>query len=342
MKNLLSIAILVAVLGCKEQPGHIFTNDELNGIAYLQDPVLETGAVLAPKLDVYLYDGGITKNFLQKTAADEKAKFRFIFQPQQKDRILIVSEYRDSASLLYRASANAEGFKDSLILTPQYSKGLVKIRTTDANGAHYPGMDVYLFTNPDLAATARSGKPTGAIKAIKSNDKALALFHGLDPANYYVVGKKDSVTATLVDTVTVSPYPEYKSSSRGNQITPLSPLGIRLYEAPVLYTVTVKSNKDQPLAGTDVYLFSSLAQANSVKKEAMDFILKQKTGSSGRAEFRRLPTGNFYFAANGRIMGPDSLLIRSAIHVVPVSFPINTPLTDPQTRSLTLTINTDN
>ncbi|MCE7066661.1 hypothetical protein [Dyadobacter sp. CY326] len=341
MKKLYYLLLLVLTLACDDEKALVFENQELNGVTYLKDPMLETGAVLAPKLDVYLYDGDTTKNFLQKTTGDDKGKFRFIFQPRQKDRIRVVSEFRDSASLLYRASANADGFKDSLILRPQYNMGLIKVKTNDVNGAPLVGMNVYVFTNPSLAAAARTGTPIGAIRTMKSNERAIAFFHGLGQDNYYVVGKKDSVTATLVDTVVVSASPAYKSTAKGKDLTLQQPLEMRIYEAPVLYTVSVKSKNDQALAGIDVYIFSSLAQAKSVLAEATNFIMKQRTGSNGKAEFRRLPTGDFYLAANGKFMGPDSLIVKYAIHPNPISFPIKTPSTDTKSRNLDLTIVTD-
>lgn len=342
MKKLYYLLLLILILACDDEKALVFENQELNGVTYLKDPMLETGAVLAPKLDVYLYDGDITKNFLQKTTGDDKGKFRFIFQPRQKDRIRIVSEFRDSASLLYRASANADEFKDSLILSPQYNMGLIKVKTNDVNGAPLVGMNVYVFTNPSLAAAARTGTPVGAIRTMKSNERAIAFFHGLSQDNYYLVGKKDSVTATLVDTVVVSSAsPTYKSTAKGKDLTSQQPLEMRIYEAPVLYTVSVKSKNDQALAGIEVYIFSSLAQAKSVIAEATDFIMKQRTGSTGKAEFKRLPTGHFYLAANGKFMGSDSLIVKYVIHPNPISFPINSPATDTKSRNLDLTIFTD-
>jgi hypothetical protein len=346
MKKLYYLLFLALTLSCDDEKALVFENEELNGLTYLKDPMLETSAVLAPKLDVYLYDGDTTKNFLQKTTGDDKGKFRFIFQPREKDRIRIVSEFRDSASLLYRASANAHEFKDSLILNPKYNKGLIKIKTRDVSGGPVAGMNVYVFTNPSLAAAARTGAPVGAIRTMKSNEKSIAFFHDLDPANYYVVGKKDSVTATLVDTVVVTVASvadlwTYKSAAKGKEITSQHPLEISIFEAPVLFTILVKSDGEQPLAGIEVYIFSSLAQANSVKKEARDFIMKQKTSSTGKASFKQLPVGNFYVAANGKFMGPDSLVIIYTIHPDPITFPINTPLTDLESRNLNLTIVTD-
>lgn len=342
MKNLIYLILIVLLAACKDyKDALVFENEELNGTTYLKDEWLETNAVIFPKPDVYLYDGDTTKNYLQKVSGDGNGRFRFTFQPKEKDGIWVISEYRDSASLRYRAVTRTAEFADSLILRAQYEKGVIKVRTRDADGKPSPGVTVYLFTNKKLAEKAIASTPTGAIGSMKSNAKALAVFHRLDPHLYYIIGKRDSANVTKVDSVIISGARignamVYKAEKGGIAIDRTNALNVNFYNPSILYSVFVQSTDNQPIAGIDVYIFSSIAQANSVKTEATGYVMKQKTGSTGKADFRQLPTGTFYLAANGKFMGTDSLVIKSVVSPKAVTFP--TARTTPDT----LVINTSN
>lgn len=336
MKNLICIFLIGLLAGCRDDRNAlIFNVDEINGIAYLKDPFFETNPTMAAGVTIFLHDGDDNKNFLLKTDADKEGKFRFIFQPRSNGKIRIVSEFRDSASILFSGRANASGFKDSLILVPTYPKGTIKVKTNDLNKLLLSGLDVYVFTNLSDAVASQNGPVTGAIRSFKSSDRGIAFFYGLETGTYYILGKKDSATFTEVKTVIVSApltNSEYKYKSTigtasGTEITTAVPLSIDLIPPAILYTVTVTSTEDHVLSGVDVYLFTSAVQANSVAVEATGFIAMAKTGVNGVAEFKNVPAGTYYVAANGRFAEMNELKLKSAISPTRIVIPATAPKT---------------
>lgn len=336
MKNLIYIFLIGLLAGCRDDKNAlIFHNDEINGVAYLKDRFFDSDTKIAGEVTVFLHDGDDTKNYLLKTEAGKDGKFRFVFQPRSNENIRIVSEFRDTASILFTAKTNASGFKDSLILQPSYPKGTIKVKTKDTGDSLFSGMDVFVFTNLAQAEAAKKGPAKGAIRSLKSNDRGTAFFYNLEIGDYFIVGKKDSVTITDIKTVVVSAQPEngvykYKSNLKttpGTEITEKAPLSISLSQVihPILYTVTVTSDAGQALSGVDVYLFTSLAQANSVEIEAANFVAKAKTGLNGVAEIRNVPEGSYYVAASGKFADQGVMKIKFKVGTTPIKISAKAP-----------------
>lgn len=335
MKKYIFILIVLFAACQDDENALVFNNDEINGVAYLKDSLFESDIIIAPNVTVFLHDGDDSKNYLLKTDADKNGKFRFIFKPGSNEKIKLVSEYRDSTGILFSAKTNVTSFKDSLILKPSYAKGTIKVRTNGTGDSLVSGMDVYVFSNLAQATAAQKGSASAAIRAYKSNDRGVAFFYGLETGDYFVLGKKDLVTATPVYTVTVSAEQAdegwiYRSTNKSAStlITSGNPLVIALAAiSPVQFQVTVVSQTGQPLSGVDVYLFSSIAQANSVAVAATNFLFTQKTDSKGIAEFRNVVPGDYYLAASGKFLIQNDLKIGSVVS--PTKITVSSAPSDP-------------
>lgn len=322
-KYLISIlfsCLILIIYGCGEV--EIYTKSEIKGNVYLEDNLFQTAIMNAPKATVYVSkDSTITQTYLYKQVADDFGHYSFDYQ--SPNTTYLVGEYRDKNGLLYEGSVkinNSQKSDYNLKLNPIYPEGKLQITVKDDKGAILSGINTYLFVNKTQAVSVSETSPQNYLQTVQtSNGKGVVAFYNLKAdTDYYIVAKNGTVISIIAKAIITADTLKSKIIKKIN-LSFSTP-------SPKL-TVTVLDSLGDRLNKSDVYVFSSLLQAQSVSGVAStitDYVETQKTNANGEAVFLTLKDGiPYYLAAKSSFLIKSVVVSKSKINPTPISIPTN-------------------
>lgn len=343
MKTLFFSCLMMLVLtSCEDDLFPVYNlrdyeKTELTGRVLLKDIFWESNAIPAQDATVYLAGNAGADPYLYSIASEKDGAFHLPHQPKENDDLFLVGK-SSTSGIPYEGDIKvADAQKDterkiSLILNPKYPGGIIKIKVLGEGASKEPvtGATVFLFTNQKQAATISDSLPSGIIQRAVSNERGIAFFYNLKSGDYYAVGKANKLITNQVK-LTVD-----AEQSQASKIS-ISATELSLQSKPVasMLRVTVRdAPSNDLLSGVSVYLFTSLAQAESVKDDAgaRGFIQVLPTSATGQVLFKDIPGGKYFLAVRGQLReGKEIRYILSESVNIPENAPavIEKPITIP-------------
>lgn len=322
----------LVLISCKDDlfPEYNLRNyekSELAGKALLKDPFWESNAIPVQDATIFLADNADADPYLYSITSEKDGVFHMPNQPKENDDLFLVGKSSVSG-IPYNGNIKvADALKDtggetSLILNPQYPGGIIKIKVLGEGSSKEPvtGATVLLFTNQKQAATIDDTLPSGVIQSAVSNERGIAFFYNLKSGDYYAVGKANKL---ITNEVKLAVNAEESQSSKIKVTATEISLQSKPVSSKLRVTVRDAASNDL-LSGVNVYLFTSLGQAESIydDAEARGFVQVLPTSATGQALFRDVPGGKYFLAVRGQIKEEKEIRY---ILMEPVNIPENAP-----------------
>lgn len=297
-KIFLFIAISIILINCKR--GDEFLPSKAKGTVYYQDNIIEGPKNIAPEATIYIADEQDAEPFFTQRKATKEGEYTIDFIPDHS-KLFVVGEWKDSRGILFKdfQRYQSSSKKDvvvlpsrvDLVLSPRYPGGKIKVMVKDASMQPVNGVEVYLFVNESLAGSVAAGDPKGFFKKETTNENGIAFFYDLGPKDYYVAGRREKQSFAIQKTTT---------SVGNNDFTTINPINatISTPASPIQLIITVNDAPNgKPMFGSEVFVFTSREQANTVKgsKKPTGAIATQLTNVNGKASFNALEYDKDYF-----------------------------------------------
>lgn len=303
---LIALLLLSFSWSCEKQEDNVIRNDlyikeEIKGIVSLNDAFTDEPSVLAPQATIYVSENIKADTYLFSTKSDKEGNFSFTHRPKQATFCLI-GQYKDKNGILFESSVSYTTFlaTNTIVLTPEYPKGKIKLIVKDEAGHPVFGSAIYLFINESQAKSISEATPNGYIQSFTTNARGTAFFYNLEQGTYFVTAKKGNLitgpTNLSVGSDNVSSFSNTITTS-GTSVTSIASLTLALPTQPAQLTVNVKDGDLSPVSGAYVYVFSSSKQAESIRRiPPLGFIGDSvRTDQKGQAKISGLITGTTYY-----------------------------------------------
>jgi hypothetical protein len=315
-KRFFLMIINTLLLGaCEENREQLYGKNKIEGVVSLNDTLSDSPAEIAPEATIYLSTDGTADPYLLRTKADKDGKFSLEYLPKSGTYFL-TGEYTNAKGVKFRGSLQIDTKKDySLKITPRYPKGKFQVKVEDnaMPAVALKGVDVYLFVNQDQANTVMETSPKGIVQMQTTNERGIAFFYNLDEQKQYFIRAKQGTQAFMPESI-ITPL----QNNFGTKTMKPTPPSVQL-EVEVKY-------QNALLYGSEVYLFTNLAQAESIKLNPKGFVAFQKTDNRGIARFSNLSEIDYYIAARDSITENNERRLKFMISTT--SFrPTNTKIT---------------
>lgn len=311
-RGIFLIIIYIGLVGaCKENTEQLYVKNKIEGVVYLNDTFKASPDEIAPEATIYLSTNQNADPYLLRTKADKDGKFFFEYLPKSGTYYLI-GEYINAEKITFRGTKELLNANDiSLSIEPSYPKGKLQVKVEDnaTIGVPLKGVDVYLFVNQDQANTVMDSSPKGVVQMQTTNESGITFFYNLEEQKQYFIRAKQGTQAFNAESALV------QNTSQTKILKPVPSPSVQL-EVEVEY-------QNSLLYGSEVYLFTNLIQAESIKRTPKGFVAFQKTDNKGIARFSNLSEIDYYIAARDYITENNQR--RLILHISPTSFrPTNT------------------
>lgn len=305
MKNYIYyVIIIVGTWGCWPT-GDDFEATPIEGRVEIQDPYTQAPAMWADKATVYLTNqsNNASDQYYYKVISDADGKFSFSHRPKNMEQLYIRAEITKD-NIKYLSPALSMGIADlqsrTIVLEPAYPKGRIQVTLKDMQGP-INGADVYLFVNETDAATIKNDVIQGTPEKKTTKNQGVAFFYNLEKGTYYVAAKRDK--QIFIRTASINVDKNYQAvNDLVLSVTPPTAvqLQVKVLDAQI---------NGLPLAGIEVYLFTSKTQADNFQSKPATTVIDatipfKKTDLHGIASFSSLNVGTNYYvlmrdASNG-------------------------------------------
>jgi hypothetical protein len=293
MKTLLAFFILTTLVVACYPDGDDFEASPIEGRVEIQDPYTQNPTMWADKATVYLTaeSDNASDQYYYKVTTDADGNFSFSHRPKNIKRLCIRAEITKD-NIKYRSpSINIADLKNKPIsLEPAYPKGRIQV-TVKNNSEPLNGADVYLFVNKDDAATIKNEAILGNLEKKTTKNQGVAFFYNLEKGTYYIAAKRDKQIFMRGNGISVdNNYLEVQDLTLSVTPPTAVQLQVKIVDAP----------DGNPLAGIEVYLFTSKNQAEGISTKPINTAIDatipfKKTDLNGIASFSGLMVGTKYY-----------------------------------------------
>ncbi|HZY78399.1 MAG TPA: carboxypeptidase-like regulatory domain-containing protein [Cyclobacteriaceae bacterium] len=302
-----SILVLLLLSTCGIDSSElIFKTNEYRGVAVLQDDALQSQAVAAKNVRIYLTDQDRdTTRYIIYVKTDSTGGFFFDHLPEKGDRNFYMYAHYISKGVIYESTFDpvpSSPNSPPLQIAPKYRPGIRIMVKDSLSGSVVSGVKVCLFNDQSFALGADC---SNSIATRTSNAAGIALFDNLK-AGKYVAKVSDNIGS----------FPVSGFAKVTSDASKLTDADVRIQRAGISLQVIDKKSKE-PVPGVNVCLFTNeLLAADSICVNSLQTIV---TDAYGKAFVNGLSSGKHYFVVNDTVKSIVFKGLTSTAYVTGVS-----------------------